>query len=350
MTKQKFTQPNPGGANPHDYFGRKMIGDPLIAGDILRFYANPVVAKHVDLDHLQPEPTQFFGPAHPIAGSKEVILDVPYISRFRDEVGNAEVLIVNELKSAPSLYVLLQLAVQAILALYKRWTDAGRPASNRNFKVPVPIMVLVYCGPDDLPDDLSFQDIFDDIPEELRPLVLQYRLVVVNLRRFGYDNLPGKPDTQAVVEAMKRGTDGTLGDHLEGVIDRMASLPIDDRIMDIIGNITWLGGRVADVPPERIVQVITNVIKGKEGVEMAETIQRGIFQQGVAEGEARGEARGKLNKGREVLLKILRARFKRVPRDVENTIRKMTDPIALDSWAVHAATCESMNEFAEAIR
>jgi len=59
----KINHSNPGGANPHDYFGRKMIGDPLVAGDILRFYANPVVAEHVDLDHLQPEPTQFFGPA-----------------------------------------------------------------------------------------------------------------------------------------------------------------------------------------------------------------------------------------------------------------------------------------------
>jgi len=129
---------------------------------------------------------------------------------------------------------------------------------------------------------------------------------------------------------------------LEGVIDRMATLPIDDRIMDIIGNITWLGGRVADVPPERIVQVITNVIKGKEGIEMAETIQRGIFQQGKAEGKA--------EQGKSTLLKILHARFKRVPKDVENTISRMTDSVALDSWAVHAATCESMNEFAEAIR
>ena len=66
----------------------------------------------------------------------------------------------------------------------------------------------------------------------------------------------------------------------------------------------------------------------------------------IAEGEARGEARGKI----ETLLKILRARFKRVPRDVENTISKMNDPVALDSWAIHAATCESMDEFATAIR
>ena len=70
------------------------------------------------------------------------------------------------------------------------------------------------------------------------------------------------------------------------------------------------------------------------------------FDAGVAVGKTKGKAEGKT----ETLLKILRARFKRVPRDVENTISKMTDPIALDSWAIHAATCESMNEFATSIR
>ena len=78
------------------------------------------------------------------------------------------------------------------------------------------------------------------------------------------------------------------------------------------------------------------------------------FDEGVAVGEARGEvkwkAEGKIEKGREMLLKILRARFNRIPKDVENTIRKMTDPVALDSWAVHAATCQSMSEFSQAVR
>ena len=130
---------------------------------------------------------------------------------------------------------------------------------------------------------------------------------------------------------------------MEGVIDRMASLPIDDRVMDIIGNITWLGGRVADVPPERIVKVITNVIKGKEGVEMAETIQRGIFQQGVETGKAEGLVMGKI-------LATLKLRFHNVSQEVENTIRSMTDLIALESLLAHAETCKSLDEFCEALK
>jgi len=112
--------------------------------------------------------------------------------------------------------------------------------------------------------------------------------------------------------------------------------------MDIIGNITWLGGRVADVPPERIVKVITNVIKGKKGVEMAETIQRGIFQQGKAEGVAEGEAKGKV-------LAILEVRFNKVSKEIEKAIRSMVDLIALESLVEHAKTCQSLDEFGEAL-
>ena len=63
-----------------------------------------------------------------------------------------------------------------------------------------------------------------------------------------------------------------------------------------------------------------------------------------------GFADGRVEQRKDTLLKILRKKFSKVPRDVENTIRKMTDPVSLDSWAEHAAICQSMNEFAEAIR
>ena len=79
-----------------------------------------------------------------------------------------------------------------------------------------------------------------------------------------------------------------------------------------------------------------------EGAAIGEA--RGIVI-GEARGEVRGEARGKA----EAVLTVLRARFKKVPREVEKAIRDISDSIALESWTVHAATCQSMEEFAEAL-
>ena len=71
-----------------------------------------------------------------------------------------------------------------------------------------------------------------------------------------------------------------------------------------------------------------------------------IFDKKIDEGIALGEAKWKA----DTLLKILRGKFGKVPKETEKAISQMTDPIALDSWAIHAATCQSMDEFAKALR
>ena len=80
------------------------------------------------------------------------------------------------------------------------------------------------------------------------------------------------------------------------------------------------------------------ILKGKE-----KTMIKTIFEEHADIAEARGEARGKA----ETVLTVLRARFKKVPKEVEKSIRAMTDSIALESWAATAATCATMDEFAD---
>ena len=52
---------------------------------------------------------------------------------------------------------------------------------------------------------------------------------------------------------------------------------------------------------------------------------------------------------RKIVLTVLRARFHNVPQEVENAIRQISDPIALESWVALAATSLSTEEFAEAL-
>jgi len=326
----------------HDYFGRVTIGDPLIASDLLRYYGEPVIVEHIDLDNLQAAPTQFLGPTHLATGPKEVKLDVPYIAHLHDEAWKSEVLILFEHKSSPNLFVVLQLVVQALLSLYKRWTDAGRPASLRNFHVPMPLMVLVYCGEEDWVNKIRFQDIFEFIPEPLRRFIPQFQLIVINLRQFDYDNLQGRPETQAVVETMKRVFDETLAEYLPGVLSRFEAVSMDDRILELATTIVWYGGCVTGLEPKRLVEAVTNVIKGKKGIEMAETIQRGIFSQGKAEGVVEGIAKGEIRA-------ILRLRFHEVSQEIEEAIQSMTDLIALRSLIVHAESCKSLDEFKDGL-
>jgi len=83
-----------------------------------------------------------------------------------------------------------------------------------------------------------------------------------------------------------------------------------------------------------------------QNVLLTEKLDAYFTKRCAAPWKAEGKAEGKA----ETLLKILRKRFNKVPKDVESTICKMNDPVALDSWAEHALDCQSMTEFAEAIR
>ena len=62
--------------------------------------------------------------------------------------------------------------------------------------------------------------------------------------------------------------------------------------------------------------------------------------EGRTEGRAEGEAKG-------MVLAFLRARFKKVPKDVEKAVRAMVDLTALKSLVVHAENCKSLDEFAK---
>jgi hypothetical protein len=65
----------------------------------------------------------------------------------------------------------------------------------------------------------------------------------------------------------------------------------------------------------------------------------------VAERETKAEAKF----GRKAVLNVLCQRFKltKVPKKIKSVIEQMNDPIALESILCHAASCQTLDEFAE---
>jgi hypothetical protein len=69
----------------------------------------------------------------------------------------------------------------------------------------------------------------------------------------------------------------------------------------------------------------------------------------VAKGVAEGEEKGKTEFGRKAVLNVLCQRFKltKVPKKIKSAIEQMNDPIALESVLCHAASCQTLDEFAK---
>ena len=66
-----------------------------------------------------------------------------------------------------------------------------------------------------------------------------------------------------------------------------------------------------------------------------------------AEGKAEGKAEEKIETSRNMVLAFLRGKFGTVPKDIEEAVRQMNDPIALESLAARTANCKTLEEFSE---
>ena len=128
----------------------------------------------------------------------------------------------------------------------------------------------------------------------------------------------------------------------------------------------WLANLRNDLTEEQLAQVITAAagkpeadaylhaitnanaekleelfMRRKEGVILTEKLDA-YFTERYAPAIAKGKA--------EAVLIVLRARFKKIPKEVEKMILAMSDQVAIESWAAYAATCQSMEEFSVALK
>jgi hypothetical protein len=151
--------------------------------------------------------------------------------------------------------------------------------------------------------------------------------------------LPGDFVTRAIVETMKRAKDGTFEKHFIQILELIKAAQLcTQQTYDLTDKVTryrtWTGSSTS----EQIIQSITKVFNGSEGLEMATSIQKGILQEGIEIGRLEGEIK--------TTLAILRKRFQHVPQHIIDSLNRRTDAIALESLAVLAAMCSSLDEFA----
>jgi len=171
---------------------------------------------------------------------------------------------------------------------------------------------------------------------------------VVDLPAWDFDKLTGGAILRSALQMLYTMTGENL-DAFPKALLPLLGLPEGERVevtkelIDFVAKAFAANNRKLDAATASA--AVESIFKGK-GQKMMKTIFEEQQDIGEARGEARGEAKGKA----ESVLTVLRTRFDRVPKGVERAIRQMTDPVALDSWTAQAASCQSMREFAEAVK
>ena len=273
-------------------------------------------------------------------------MDASLTTRLLKTNTMSEVILHLEHKSRPSKTVVLQLLAEVGLSLHLHWVVNNRPESG-NYVPPIPLMIVVYNGTEDWDGEIRFQDLYPFLPEKLRRLVLQFEIIFINLRRFQYGNLPGKPETRAIVESLMRATDGTFIEHLPEVFQHVAEAALGERgRLDLSLNISSYCTWATQTTAQQIIAAMSNVFKGQEFITMTEMIRDEYILEGIAIGEARGELKGKIH----AILKLLQIKFNQVPDAISDELNRRTDLVALDSLFELAAQCDSLDAFADGLK
>jgi hypothetical protein len=324
-----------------DTFVKRMFGRVLVFTDFMLNYADKQFVSVIDITKIQLAPTHYLG-----KHGDERIVDLVWRCPLKTGDGSLMAVIVFENENKSLKHIPRKLH-KNISAIWDAEAKEGNPLS-------APYFLVLRTGKK--AHRRRFYTMADSLPKDKdgKPIgkTVEVTYDVVDLPAWEFDDLVGGAVLRSTLMMLHTTTGGNLDDFPKA-LQPLLELPEGERIevtkelIDFVANAFAAKSRKLDAATASA--AVETIFKGK-GQAMMKTIfdeQRDI---GIAEGEARGKTEGKSEAGREMVLTVLRARFKRIPKEVEKAIGQMNDTISLKSWAAQAATCQSMAEFVELLK
>jgi hypothetical protein len=103
-----------------------------------------------------------------------------------------------------------------------------------------------------------------------------------------------------------------------------------------------------DVAVDAYIEVVADAnMKKFQEVTMGKKLDNYLKELGLVD---KWQAEGKTIFGRNMVLKVLQKKFIKIPPTIETTIQQMNDPVALESLVAGAYECQTLDEFADAIK
>ena len=340
--------------NIFDAFAKQMFGQILVFTDFLVNYAEPQFVSKIDLKKITPAPTHYISP-----DGNERILDLVFRCPLKNGKSNTMAVIIFEHQSGNLKKIPLKL-LKYIAAIWVAEAKEGFPLS-------APYFIVLRTGKKQHKSQLP--RLTDLLPKDedgkLVGKMIEIEYDVVDLPAWDFKKLVGGPVLRLAIGMLKKMTEGKEDEFSEAMLPLLEIPDVEERL-DLTKVLLELAAKVMgshNLPFEKeaVKKALEPIYKDGEEIEtMIETIFDKKFAEGVAVGEARGEAKGvaeekergeakALQVQAEMLLTFVRSRFGKVPKAVEQKIRKTKDKVVLESWAAHAGSCHTVKEFEETV-
>ena len=327
----------------HDDYFRETFQVRRIAQAVLKKVLPQATLPHLDLEKLNVMERQksdgFF---------KALTADAIYRVPVRNTTEHAHFFAVLEHKSYQDYQTIFQLWGYIYRICFQEWQAAmERGESKMKYRLPTIVAIIVYHGETNFKGATELAEMFQSLPG-LEPYLPRMQAILFDLSSIDDDdpilNDPEVPELKVVFMVLKTVFREDVALKVRDVIQALKPHSDDPATRRII-LATWIYLVNNAEHLRRNMDVLQGTFKEIIGEKDMPTMVE-IWK---AEGKAEGKAEEKIETSRNMVLTVLRARFQNIPQEVENTIRQMRDPIALDSWAAQAATSLSMEEFAEAL-
>jgi hypothetical protein len=341
-SKLSTRKSKPKQGNYIDAFVKKMFSRVLVFADFLSYYADPKFVAEIDLTKIKPAPTHYIGQK-----GDERIVDLVFQCPLKNGSGSLTAVIIFEHQSK-SLQEIPQKLLRYISAIWDAETKESQPLS-------APYFIVLRTGK--TPYRAVYPKVSDLLPkgQDGKPLgkMVDVEYDVIDLPAWDFDKLVGGAVLRLALGMLYKMT-GEAEDEFPAALlplleiaDEQQRIELTKELLDFIAKAFAAHNRRLD---EAMVSKALKPILNNREKNMIKTIFEEKYDEGIAIGESRGKAEGEARGKAKSVLTVLQSRFKKIPKAVEKTILAMTDSVALDSWLVHAATCQSMDEFAEALK
>ena len=171
--------------------------------------------------------------------------------------------------------------------------------------------------------------------------VPEIRYDVVDLPAWDFDKLVGGTVLRLALGMLHKMTGGNIDEFPEAlkplleIVDEGQKIELTKELIDFVDKAFAAHNRELDKTV--VNEALKPLFKGKE-----QTMIKTMFERIEEVGEARGEVKA----GRNLVLKALRKKFKKVPKEIERSVHAMSDPIALESMLEHVFDSNTLDEFA----
>lgn len=338
--KRQENEPQPQG-NYVDKFVKRMFGQILVFVDFLLNYADQQFISEIDLSRISPAPTHYI--SHISQEFKEHILDLIFKCPLKDGSGELMAVIIFE-HQTKSLKKIPRKLHKYINAVWDAEEMAGQKLSAPYFLV-LRTAAKPHRGP--LPKMSGL------LPKgrDRKPLgkIVEVEYDVVDLPAWDFGKLVGGPVLRLALGVLKAmaGDDTELPKALQPLFEITDEEQLFELTKEVIDFATIaLVARGRQVDEAMLCRVLNPIFKGKESI-MITTIFEERERKAVAEAEAKNAPKWKAEGAANVVMELLQDKFNKVPKRIENAVRSMVDPTALNSLAVQVTHCQSLKEFEE---